>query len=78
MEVVHPRCAGLDVSKRDAKVCVRVAGGGRAGTKSTVSTWSAMTNQVLALREHLVEARVTLVVMEATSDSAIETVLLPA
>jgi hypothetical protein len=24
MEVVHPRCAGLDVSKRDVKVCVRV------------------------------------------------------
>jgi len=68
MEVIHPRCAGLDVSKRDAKVCVRVAGGGRAGTKSTVTTWSAMTNQVLALREHLIAERVTLVVMEATSD----------
>jgi len=26
MELVHPRCAGLDVSKRDAKVCVRIAG----------------------------------------------------
>ncbi len=24
MDVVHNRCAGLDVSKRDAKVCVRV------------------------------------------------------
>jgi len=76
MDVIHPRCAGLDVSKGDAKVCVRVVGGGRAGTKSTVTTWSAMTNQVLALREHLIEARVTLVVMEATT--AIETVLLPA
>jgi len=26
MELVHPRCARLDVSKRDAKVCVRIAG----------------------------------------------------
>ena len=26
MEVMHSRCAGMDVSKRDAKVCVRVAG----------------------------------------------------
>ena len=68
MELIHPRCAGLDVSKRDAKVCVRIGGQGRAGTKSTVTTWSSMTNQVLALREHLIEARVTLVVMEATSD----------
>ena len=31
MEVVHPRCAGIDVSKRDAKVCVRVPGHGRGG-----------------------------------------------
>jgi len=68
VEIVHPRCAGLDVSKRDAKCCVRVAGRGRAGTKSTVSTWGSVTNQVLALREHLIEAAVTLVVMEATSD----------
>ena len=30
MEVVHGRCAGLDISKRDAKVCVRVAGAGAA------------------------------------------------
>jgi transposase len=68
MELIHPRCAGLDVSKRDAKVCVRIAGGGRAGTKSTVTTWSSMTNQVLGLREHLSAQRVTLVVMEATGD----------
>lgn len=25
MDVVHPRCAGVDISKRDAKVCVRTA-----------------------------------------------------
>ena len=30
MDVVHPRCAGVDISKRDAKVCVRIAGAGRA------------------------------------------------
>ena len=30
MDLLHPRCAGLDVSKRDAKVCVRVASGTRA------------------------------------------------
>src|SRR5665647_243323 len=68
MDVVHRRCAGLDISKKDAKVAVRVAGGGRAGTKTTVTTWSSMTGQVLALREHLVAAQVTCVVREATSD----------
>ena len=67
MEVVHPRCAGLDVSKRDAKVCVRVAGRGRGGATSAVTTWGAVTNQVLALREHLIAEAVTLVVLEATT-----------
>jgi transposase len=68
MDVVHPRCAGVDVSKRDAKVCVRVAGVGRAKAKSTVTTWGSVTNQVLALRDYLVAEAVTLVVMEATGD----------
>ncbi len=68
MEVVHPRCAGIDISKRDAKVCVRIAGKGRNKTESTVTTWGAVTNQVVALRDHLIDAEVTLVVMEATSD----------
>ena len=39
MEVVHGRCAGLDISKKDAKVCVRVAGAGRRKTVETVTTW---------------------------------------
>lgn len=68
MELVHPRCAGLDVSKRDAKVCVRIAGAGRAAARSTVTTWGAVTNRVLALREHLIAEQVTVVVMEATGD----------
>ena len=54
--------------QRDAKVCVRIAGVGRAKAKSTVTTWGAFTGQVLALRDHLVGQAVTLVVMEATSD----------
>ena len=68
MEVVHARCAGLDISKRDAKVCVRVAGAGRRKTVETVTTWGSMTSQILALREHLLEHNVTCVVMEATGD----------
>lgn len=68
MEVIHSRCAGMDVSKKDAKVCIRVAGSGRRKTVETVRTWGATTNQVLALRDHLVAEKVTLVVMEATSD----------
>ena len=68
MEVVHSRCAGMDVSKRDAKICVRVAGRGRCKTVETVRTWGSTTNAILALREHLINQQVTLVVMEATGD----------
>ncbi|MFE4838124.1 IS110 family transposase [Arthrobacter sp. NPDC056691] len=68
MEVIHPRCAGVDVSKKDAKVCVRVQGRGSRPTTSTVTTWVSMTARILDLREHLLNEHVTLVVLEATSD----------
>jgi transposase len=68
MEVVHARCAGLDISKRDAKVCVRGAGTGRRKATETVTTWSSLTSQILALREYLAAEQVTCVVMEATGD----------
>lgn len=68
MDMVHSRCAGVDISKKDAKVCVRVAGAGRRTTVQTVTAWGSMTNQILALGDDLVEQRVTCVVMEATSD----------
>ena len=68
MEVVHPRCAGIDVSKRDAKVCIRVQGGNGRKTSSTVTTWGSMTNQILALRDHLAAQQISVVVMESTSD----------
>jgi transposase len=68
VEVVHARCAGLDISKKDAKVCVRVAGAGRRTAVETVTTWASMTNQILALRDHLIAERVTCAVMEATGD----------
>jgi transposase len=68
LDVVHERAAGLDISKRDAKLCVRVPGA-RPGTyTSKVTTWAATTGQVLELREYLEQARVDMVVMEATSD----------
>jgi transposase len=67
-EVIHTRCAGLDISKKDAKVCVRVQESGSRKTSETVTTWSAMTKGVLASREHLIAKHVACVVMEATGD----------
>jgi transposase len=68
VEVVHRRCAGIDISKKDAKVCVRVQGSGRRATTASVTTWGAMSNEIMALREHLVAEKVTCVVMESTGD----------
>ena len=68
MDSVHERAAGLDISKRDAKVCLRLPGQ-RAGTyTSAVTTWGATTGQILALQDFLEGEHVTTVVMEATSD----------
>jgi transposase len=68
MDIVHERAVGMDISKRDAKVCLRVPGK-RAGTyTSTVTTWGATANQVLELCRYLEEQHVTTIVMEATSD----------
>jgi len=66
MDVVHPRCCGMDISKRDAKVCVRVQTSARASTK--VTTWAALSSQILVLADHLLDEQVSLVVMEATGD----------
>ena len=65
MDVIHPRCAGLDISKRDAKVCVRINGAGRRKTSETVTTFGATTRQIMSLRDHLATQQVTCVVMEA-------------
>ena len=68
MDIVHERAAGMNISKRDAKVCLRLPGQ-RAGTHtSAVTTWGATTGQILELRDVLEREHVTTVVMEATND----------
>lgn len=68
MEVIHERCAGMDLSKRDAKVCIRVPAS-RPGTYTKkVTVHGAMTHDIVALHDELKISRVTLVVMEATGD----------
>ncbi|MEU6497750.1 IS110 family transposase [Streptomyces sp. NPDC046984] len=69
MDVLHERCAGIDISKRDAKVCVRTPSARRKGTFTNQTvTFGATTNAILDLREHLLHAEVSLVVIEATGD----------
>ena len=37
-------------------MCIHIAGQGRARATSTVTTWGSVTNKVLSLRGHLIEA----------------------
>lgn len=67
MDVLHERCAGMDISKKDAKVCVRTPSTGNR-FKQTITTYGATSGEVLRLRRDLEAAQVSLVVMEATGD----------
>ena len=68
MDVLHERAAGLDISKKDAKVCVRVPSKRAGYYANTITTYGAFTNDILRLRRDLEHAEVTVVVMEATGD----------
>ncbi len=68
MEVLHARCAGIDIGKKSAKVCVRIQGSGSRKTTNEVIDCGSMTREILQLRQYLVAERVTCIVMEATSD----------
>jgi transposase len=65
MEIVNRTCAGLDVHKKDVKVCLvwRDAQGQRC---EQVRTFGTMTKDVLALRDWLHEHGCPVVAMEST------------
>jgi transposase len=64
MEVLHPRCCGLDVHKETVVACVRRVIDGK--TVKEVRTFSTTTANLIALSEWLAEAKCTHVAMEAT------------
>lgn len=68
MDVLHERCAGIDISKRGAQVCVRPPAPSQGTFTNQTTTFGATTNAILDLRDHLVGAGVTLVVIEAAGD----------
>ena len=69
MELLHERCAGLDIGKKDLKACVRTPSpSGKRSRRQEIRTFATTTNALLELRDWLVAERVTLVVMEATGD----------
>ena len=70
MELLHERCAALDIGKKDLKACVRTPSVSRRkrSRSQEIRTFATTTNALLELRDWLVAERVSLVVLEATGD----------
>jgi transposase len=65
VELVHQRCAGLDVAKDEVVACVRVPDG-HGGRDQEVRTFPTFTSGLEALADWLAGEEITQVVMEAT------------
>ena len=65
MEILHERCAGLDVHKKNVKACFASPGKGGQRTKET-RTYLTMTGNLLEMRDWLKEQGCTHIAMEAT------------
>ena len=64
MEVLYPRCAGLDVHKKTVVACVRIQQG--QSVEQEVRTFETTTSALLDLSAWLSEKGCTLAAMEAT------------
>src|SRR5260370_7175130 len=64
MEVIHERCAGLDVHKETVVGCLRVRERGQV--RREVRRWATTTAELLELGDWLRQAGCTHVAMEAT------------
>jgi transposase len=65
MQVVYPRCCGLDVHKRSVVACLRIQEEGKPPV-AEVRTFSSMSADLLVLHDWLLAHRVTHVAMEST------------
>jgi transposase len=65
MEVVHPRCCGLDVHKKSVVACVIIPGPHGTPIKE-IRTFGTMTEDLLALADWLTSVGCTHVAMEST------------
>jgi len=65
MEILYPRCAGLDVHKKNVKACFASPAKGGKRQKET-RTYLTMTADILEMRDWLKEQGCTHIAMEAT------------
>jgi transposase len=66
MELLYPRCAGLDVHKDTVVACVRVVEAGRTEARTETRKFGTTTKELTALGDWLEGEGVTHAVMEAT------------
>jgi transposase len=64
MDVIHPRCAGLDVHQKMVVACARLAAPG--AITHEVRTFGSTTRELLALADWLAQRGITHVAMEST------------
>jgi transposase len=65
MQVVNPTCSGIDVHKKNVKVCL-VTRDGNGQRHEEVRTFATMTRQLLALRDWLQDHDCKVIAMEST------------
>jgi len=65
MDIVVERCAGLDVHKRSVTACVRAPDAG-SGRREDIATFPTFHDDLIRLRDWLVQRGVTTAVMEST------------
>src|SRR5881628_1063399 len=65
MDVVYPRCCGIDIHKKTAVVCV-IASDTKGPPHKEIRTYGTMTDDLLALADWLAAEGVTHVAMEST------------
>jgi transposase len=66
MEVVYPRCCGLDVHLKSVTACVLVTEEGRARPRKEIRTFPTMPTDLLAVGDWLAQEGVTHVALEST------------
>ena len=64
MDVLHPRCAGLDVHQKTIMACARIVSA--TGVSHHVQVFGTTTRDLFALADWLVSHRCTHVAMEST------------
>src|SRR5262245_51445767 len=77
MDVVHPRCCGLDVHKQTVVACVLISSSSGQPQK-TLRTVGTLTDELLALADWLASQGVTHVALEATGAGLLEARMEPA